>query len=143
MKIVYIDLDGVLANFIKAARERILLKPVVKYPQSEFGFFFDLEPIEGGIDAVKKLSEKYDVYILSRPSPLNLNCYTEKAAWVRKYLGYDMQEKLILSCDKSLIKGDYLIDDDTNAKQELFEGEFIKFGGEKFKDWETVLKYLL
>jgi 5'-nucleotidase len=42
-----------------------------------------------------------------------------------------------------LVKGDYLIDDMGNAGQDNFEGEWIHFGSNRFKNWEKVLKYLL
>lgn len=48
-----------------------------------------------------------------------------------------------MSHDKSLLKGDYLIDDGDNANQNKFEGELIKFGSDKFPNWQVVLDYLL
>lgn len=142
-KRVYVDLDGVLCNFFGAARKALIENPNQKYPQSQWGFFLKLEEIPGAIEAFKKLQEKYDVWILTRPSFKNVNCYTEKAQWVWDHLGYDVLEKTIFSGDKSLLKGDYLIDDQINAGQEEFEGELIRFGSDKFKNWEKVLEYLL
>jgi hypothetical protein len=69
-------------------------------------------------------------------------CYTEKAYWIRKHLGFETQEKLILCTDKSLLKGDYLIDDQIGSGQENFEGELITFGSEPTTDWIEVLKYI-
>jgi 5'(3')-deoxyribonucleotidase len=54
-----------------------------------------------------------------------------------------MLEKLILCPDKSLVKGDYLIDDDIKHGQLTFEGEHIRFGSSNFPDWKSVIKYLL
>lgn len=48
-----------------------------------------------------------------------------------------------MSPDKSLLKGDYLIDDQGNAGQENFEGEWIHFKTEKFPDWKSVVDYLM
>ena len=49
---------------------------------------------------------------------------------------------LILSHNKNLNRGHYLIDDrDKNGAKE-FEGEHIHFGTEKFPDWQSVMKYL-
>ncbi len=136
-------MDGVMCNFYGAALKRMQRQPKIKYPQSEFGFFTDLDPIEGAIEAYKLLDTIYDVRILTRPSPMNIGCYSEKAFWVKKYLGFEAQEKMVLSCDKSIVKGDYLIDDTTNAKQEEFEGVFIKFGSHEYPDWKSVLKFLI
>lgn len=142
-KRIYVDMDGVLCNFYKAAKQALTENPKQKYPQSQWGFFLKLEEIPGAIDAFNKLKESYDVWILTRPSFRNVNCYTEKAQWVWDHLGYDVLEKTIISGDKSLLKGDYLIDDQLNANQEKFEGELIRFGSDKFKNWSDVLEYLI
>ena len=136
-------MDGVLCDFYSAAKKAVNENPGQKYPQSKWGFFLKLEEIPGSIDAFKKLQEKYDVWILTRPSFMNVNCYTEKAQWVWDHLGYDVLEKTIFCGDKSLLKGDYLIDDQINAGQENFEGELIRFGSDEFNNWVKVLEYLL
>lgn len=143
MKRIFVDMDGVLCDFRKGLVDNIL--PTAnsmekEFPQSRLGFFILLEPIEGAIDAINKLKEKYDVWILSRPSFPNMNCYTEKAIWIRKHLGYEMQKKLILAGDKSLLIGDYLIDDTNKDGQERFTGELILFGSEIYPSWKEVLK---
>ena len=140
---LYIDMDGVLCNFYKAALEALRKNPEQKYPQSQWGFFLKLEEIPGAIDAVNKLKEKYDVWILTRPSFHNVNCFTEKAQWIWDHLGFDMVKKTIMAGDKSLLKGDYLIDDTNTAGQSDFEGEWIHFGSEKFQNWNDVLEYLI
>ena len=53
-------------------------------------------------------------------------------------------KSLIITPNKGLNKGDYLIDDNDSGKgQEHFEGELIKFGSERYSDWESVLTYLM
>lgn len=140
---LYIDMDGVLCNFFKAALEALRKNPEQKYPQSQWGFFLKLEEIPGAIESVNKLKEKYDVWILTRPSFHNVNCFTEKAQWIWDHLGFDMLQKTIMSGDKSLLKGEYLIDDTNTAGQSEFEGEWIHFGSDKFKNWNSVLEYLM
>lgn len=130
-------MDGVLCDFKSAAINALEKTPEQRYPQARWGFFLGLKPIPGAIDAFRKLSEKYDVWILTRPSPQNVNCYTEKAQWVWNNLGEEVVEKVIMSCDKNLLKGDFLIDDN----QWDFEGRLIKFGSTEFPDWNSVLKF--
>ena len=139
--ILYIDMDGVVVDYDAGAAEFKRRFPHIEFPQSEYGFFVNLLPLNDGIEAVKKLiaSDKYDVWILTRPSPKNPPCYMEKRIWIERYFGMELCEQLIISTNKTLSKGAYLIDDwDWD-----FEGEHIKFGTEKFPDWKTVLNYLL
>lgn len=140
---IYIDMDNTLCDYTKAIELAKAKTPTQPYPQSQWGFFSDLEPLPGAIESVRLLEDAgHEVWILSRPSAKNLNCYSEKAYWVQKYLGDDMVEKLILACDKSLVKGDYLIDDQGGFGQEEFEGEWIVFGSNSFDTWEKVINYL-
>lgn len=143
-KIVYIDMDNVLCDYDKAIEKRKKENPEIYYPQAEYGFFFDLEPIYMAISSFKNLSKIYDVWILTAPSVYNPMSYTEKRAWVGKYLGLDVAHKLILSPNKSLLMGHYLIDDIAEGKgmQHKFNGELIHFGSNKFPDWYKVLDYL-
>jgi len=143
LKKVYVDMDGVLCDFISASERDKKLFPKQPFPQSRLGFFLELEPMKDAIESFKKLEEKYDVWILTRPSVQNVACYTEKAMWVRNHLGLETQRKTIMACDKSLLKGDFLIDDVTEHGQSEFEGEHIHFGQEKFPDWKSVVEYLM
>lgn len=134
-------MDGTLCDFIGPFKSE---EYKLKYPQSKVGFFLDLKPLEGAIEGMKTLQTKYSVYILTRPSIKNTNCYTEKAEWVKKYLGEEMLEKMIICPDKSLVKGDYLIDDDNRHGQIEFEGEHIHFRKDKrFNNWTQVVNYLM
>lgn len=141
MKKVMIDMDGVLCNFQKSYDEKFV-KNKIEYPQSQYGFFRELEPIHNAIESVRKLQTKYDVWILTAPSVLNPLCYSEKREWIEKHFDIDLCYKLIISPDKSLIKGDFLIDDMNTNGQDCFDGEWIEFGGEQFKNWEVVCNYL-
>jgi len=131
-KRLYIDMDGVLCNFKKAFIKERKNNPNQPYPQSKWGFFLNLEEIPNAIRSFKILQEKYDVWILTRPSFNNVNCFSEKAQWVWDHLGYDVLEKTIMSGDKSLLKGDYLIDDMDGNGQSNFEGEWLHFGSKNY-----------
>lgn len=142
--IIYIDMDGVLADYDKAFSEIRSSHPDVSYPQSLPQFFENLEPIDGAIDAFHQLNNKHDVYILTAPSNRNPLSYTEKRLWVEKHLGFDITERLIICSNKGLLKGDILIDDNINGKgQESFEGRVMHFRSDSFPHWSKILDVIL
>jgi 5'(3')-deoxyribonucleotidase len=142
-KRLYIDMDGVLCDFLKSHNIELEKNPHQPYPQSQFGFFLNLEPIPCAIESLNLLKEHFDVWILTRPSVHNLSCYTEKAQWIRKYLGFEMQTKTIMCVDKSLLKGHFLVDDQVEHGQSDFEGKHIHFDSNDFPTWNSVVEYLL
>lgn len=143
MKRIYVDMDGVLADFYNKFRQELLENPRQPYPQSRYGFFKELEPIPDAIASFKLLQQHYDVWILTRPSIPNLGCYSDKAYWLKKHFGEELLHKTIMSPDKSLVKGDYLIDDQLEYGQTEFEGELIHFGNDAFPNWKAVIDYLI
>lgn len=125
-KVVYIDMDGVLADFYKSYGDKYTKH--MRFPQATQGFFEHLEPMKGAINAWNYLNTRYDLWIATAPSVLNPLCYTEKRLWVEKNLGSKAVNRLIIIPDKSLLIGDALIDDNTSGKgQEGFKGRIIKF----------------
>lgn len=140
--IVHIDMDGVLCDLVGGYRRAREERPDIRYPQSLPGLFESLAPIPGAIDAVNRLRREFDVWVLTAPSTRNPLSYTEKRVWIEKHFDYPFTKKLIISPDKGLVKGDYLIDDFVSGKgQERFEGELIQFGSKRFPDWNAVLQY--
>ena len=145
MKTLYIDMDNVLVDF-KSAIKTIPADILQKYegnPDNVPGIFSKLQPMPGAIEAFTKLAQKYDVYILSTAPWNNPSAWTDKVLWVQKYLGEVAYKRLILSHHKNLCKGDYIIDDRTLHGVDIFDGEHIHFGTERFPNWESVLDYLL
>lgn len=144
-KILYIDMDGVIVDFQSGINQ---LSPEEKEKYKDIGYckvpgiFSTMKPIQGALDAVKTLTEKYDVYILSSPGWGNASAWSDKYEWVNKYLPY-MEKRLILSGQKQLNVGDYLIDDRTHNGAGEFTGELIQFGTQSYPDWNAVLSYLL
>ena len=106
------------------------------------GIFALMDPMPGSIEAVHRLAKLYDVYILSTAPWKNPSAWADKVSWVTKYLDDVLHKRLILSHQKDLLKGDYLIDDRPKHGADSFEGEWIQFGNEKFPDWPSVVNYL-
>ena len=145
MKIVYIDMDNVLVNFqsgIDALDDEE--KEAFKDDLDDVpGIFSKMKPVDGAIDAYKKLSKYFDVYILSTAPWNNPSAWTDKLLWVQKYLGDLAYKRLILSHNKNLNVGDFLIDDRTANGAGDFKGEHIHFLSDTFKNWDDVLDYLI
>ena len=145
MKILYIDMDGVLVDF-KSGLDQISDSDRKKYaPHFEDvpGMFSKMAPVDGAIESYKKLSEHFHVYILSTAPWKNSSAWSDKLKWVKKYLGEYAHKRLILSHNKNLNQGDYLIDDRTAHGVDRFAGEHIHFPSEQFKTWDEVVEYLL
>ena len=107
------------------------------------GFFSVLKPMEGAIDSFKYLSEHYDTYILTAAPWDNPTAANDKIEWVKKYLPEVAYKRVIISHNKNLCSGDYLIDDNTRNGVSDFKGEHIHYGTPQFPDWKTIAKYLI
>lgn len=147
MKKIYIDLDGVVADFDKGKKDHPMgnISPYIGRPDKLPGIYENLKPISGAIDAVNKIfcSNLFDVYFLSTAPWDNPNAWTHKRLWVAKHFDEKLiRKKLILCHHKNLLIGDYLIDDRRFNGASEFTGEWIHFGSKDFPNWKSVLKYL-
>jgi 5'(3')-deoxyribonucleotidase len=140
--IAYVDMDGVVADYDAHGHLKTYTDPERKECTVPEEFYTNLPLIDGAVEALTALSEKYDLYFLSTPQWSNPNCWREKRIWVENHFGELMFKRLILTHNKSLLKGDYLIDDRKVNGVEEFEGEHIHFGSEKFPNWKSVVEYL-
>jgi 5'(3')-deoxyribonucleotidase len=107
------------------------------------GIFSKMKPLDGAIEGYRELTKYYDVYVLSTAPWNNPSAWSDKLLWVQKYLGDLACKKLILSSNKNLNAGDYLIDDRTANGAGNFKGEHIHFLTEEFRNWDDVLNYLI
>jgi 5'-nucleotidase len=155
-KVLYIDMDGVVADFWKAIQ---LNQPKID-DQKYFPTYGDqekevdaicernphifkyLHPIKGAIEATTPLFKKFDVYFLSTPMWDIPESYSDKRLWLERYYGDLAKKRLILTNRKDLAIGDFLVDDRLMNGSENFTGQFIHFGTQAFPDWESIVKFL-
>ena len=144
-KILYFDMDNVLVDFPSAFPkvDQMLLDEFEGRLDEIPGIFSLMEPVEGALEAHETLSQKFDTYLLSTAPWENSSAWADKNEWVKRYMGKSAYKRLIISQNKHLNIGDYLIDDRTANGAGQFKGEHIHFGSEKFPDWNSVLAYLL
>ncbi len=120
-----------------------------KHPTIE-GFFSTLEPMKDSQSVLKKLSQKYDVYIASAAMehPKSL---IEKYHWIDEHFPFIHWKKRILCGDKHILSGDILIDDRI-FNLETFRGRPMMFtsphnineaGFERVNSWMEVAEKLL
>lgn len=136
--IVLVDQDNVLADFdggfltewrrqfpdelFVSFEQRKNFKMYEDYPKelrdkisgvyTTAGFILNLPPLDGALEALTQMIELgHEVRICSSPLSKYQNCVEEKYAWVERHFGKDFVKRVILAKDKTLIKGDVLIDD--------------------------------
>ena len=92
--------------------ERSCVTSVMNHPS----FYRDLVPHEGATLAINRLSEHFDVFFCSTPWDGNPDSMGHKRDWLEKYMGLGWGKRLILTHDKTLVRGDILIDDKPEIK---------------------------
>lgn len=136
--VVLVDMDGVITDFdghfdrLWSSRfperprlpqqSRTRIRIVDEYPPeyradieelfSSPGFYLGMSPLPGALDALKDMAVAgLDVWICTSPLKAFRHCVAEKYDWVEKHLGTGWVSRLILTRNKGLIQGRYLIDD--------------------------------
>jgi 5'(3')-deoxyribonucleotidase len=155
--VVYIDMDDTIADFWSEARDP-KTGDIREHMMWDKDFFLNLKPIAGAKGAIFEIEKMgYDIYILSQPLAESPESYIDKVKWIQIHFP-QLYKKIILTQDKGLCLGDYLIDDNDTKWKEKFEkngGTFVHFpyGGHTYaKDptlcrdpeqaWRDIVSYL-
>ena len=142
---LFFDMDGVLVDF-QSGIDKLSDETKKEYEgrlDEVPGIFALMEPVEGAIEAVHKLQEYYDVYILSTAPWKNPSAWSDKITWIIKHFGELFKKRVILTHCKNLCHGDFLVDDRGKNGASEFAGEWIEFGSAFYPSWEDVVDYLL
>jgi 5'-nucleotidase len=144
-KTLFIDMDNVLVDF-PSGIARLDDRTRTEYDErldEVPGIFALMEPMPGALEAYSTLCQHFDTYILSTAPWENPSAWSDKLLWVQRHLNHHAYKRLILSHNKQLNHGHFLVDDRPKNGAEHFRGEWIHFGTEKFPDWPTATAYLL
>ena len=136
--IILVDMDGVLADFEQgfvniwkvkhpdlpyiSPEKRTTFYTYKQYPKEQrpltqeivraSGFFASLPPIKGALKGFAELAETdQQIFICSSPLIGNPTGASEKYDWIEQYLGREWLGNVILAPDKTMVRGDILIDD--------------------------------
>jgi len=156
-EIVYVDMDGVLVNLESEFNLWFGNHPELKEkfkdnPDHIPGIFRNPEPVDGAIEAIRKLAEsgKYELIIATAAPWGNPEAATDKRYWIEKHFGQLFHKQMIISHRKDLLMGDFLIDDRTANGAGEFKGKLLKFGWayekqewNEYRNWKQILKVLL
>lgn len=145
-KILLIDQDGVICDyygqFLKMWKEQHPEKKFLEakdlntfYIEDHYGsenldhifaitrskFFFEtLPPITGAIEALKQIEAdgEFEPFIVTAPDLdfIDQGCWSEKARYIKHHLGEYWLKRLIITKDKTLVKGNWIIDDKPEMK---------------------------
>lgn len=144
---VYVDMDNVLVDFasgldkVDEAKKQQYEGRLDEIP----GLFAKMKPLEGAVEAMHSLKEdgRFDLYILSTAPWNNPSAWSDKLLWVQKYLADVFYKRVIITHNKQLQKGDFLIDDRGKNGTSEFEGEWIQFGSDEYPGWDAVVAHLM
>lgn len=78
------------------------------------GFFADLVPYAGAVDALEEINKEHELLIVSAAHVDGPTCASEKLLWVKNWLPFLNKKQVILAHRKELIEADVLVDDSPN-----------------------------
>ena len=76
----------------------------------EPGFFRDLPVMKDSVEVLKRLNERYEIYIVSAAVEFP-NSLKDKHDWLMEHFPFFTWKQLVLCGEKKMIAGDFMIDD--------------------------------
>ena len=163
-KIVFFDMDNVLVDYESALNAEKIKEQAPKYESVVNGMkktnyddipdiFTYSKPVKGAVEALKTLSQKFEVFIVSHASWANPLSWSNKLEWVKKYFDSDnvngtFYKRLILAQDRDVttMTDSYVVEGEPQC------GDSHKIGGNVIylnkkkgdvRDLPSVVKHLM
>lgn len=130
--VLFCDLDGIVADLMtkwldaynRDYKDQLTVEDVLHWEWHELvkpevgkriyhylsrpGWFADLEPLPGAVDALRRLSGRVEI-VIATASPKS--ALRDKTEWVHKHLPFIPPRNIVLTYRKDLLAGDFLFDD--------------------------------
>ena len=125
-------------------------RKMVRAQLNEPGFFRDLPVIGNSVDVLRRLNEKYELYIVSAATEFP-NSLKDKYEWLQDHFPFLTWHQIVFCGDKKMIRADFMIDDHARHLKH-FIGEAYIFDAahngneteyERIMDWDDAAKKLL
>lgn len=139
---IYVDMDGVIADFEKSMNEKGMTPKEFKMLRNAY---VELEVAPGAREGIKALQDMgYELHIATKIPDDNPYAATEKLLWLREHFP-DLAVNVTITPNKGQLGNpeDFLIDDRIHkAKVADFAGTVLHFGPEgKYKEWMHVIDF--
>jgi 5'-nucleotidase len=114
------------------------------------GFFRHLPVIADSVDVLKKMNERYEVFIVSAATEFP-NSLKDKMDWLGEHFPFFSWKQIALCGDKRLVQGDFMIDDHLK-NLEHFKGKQYLFtaahnlqvtGYDRINNWQEAAAIFL
>lgn len=125
-------------------------RDTVKMYPHQLGYFADLPPMEDGIETVRALSERYEIFITTAAMQFQ-HSLNDKYNWLSEHLSFTNWQQWVFCGAKSVIRADYMIDDHI-FNLDVFEGKGFLFtqhhnrhikGYHRVDNWQQIAEALL
>ncbi|WP_158826343.1 5' nucleotidase, NT5C type [Mucilaginibacter lacusdianchii] len=144
MKRIAVDMDGVLADVYeqfyayderdfgrrKQPEEVMGMHEAEAFPSIrkfiyENGFFLNTPVMQGSQDVLKRLNEKYEVFIVSSATEFPQSL-PEKQSWLGQHFPFITWQQMVFCGSKHIISADIMIDDQFR-NLDSFKGQTLLF----------------
>ncbi len=103
-----VDKNKMIGSWLKGFPEGD--QPIIWERLQSPGFFRHLTVIEDSVDTLRRLNEKYEVFIVSAAMEFP-NSLKDKYDWLMEHFPFFTWKQIALTGSKDLICGDFMIDD--------------------------------